>query len=290
MTYEREYILEDTIEKIFSQTFPPEKILIVDNSLTHKTEELINSINNPKVVYHRVGYNSGPAGAAGIGLSILAKEGYDWIYWGDDDDPPYFENTFEILLNIALSNLKCGCVGCVGQFFNKTTGFIERVPDKELRTEGFLEVDTIAGGMSKIINGNMILELRILPEEKLFFSFEDLDIDIKIKNSGYKLLVDKQFYLRHRVEFNRLDLPKKVFQKKSNHALIREYYSIRNVLFILYKSKWYKAFVIILFYSFLKQFLRFKQGLGIGFSGFKIFFIAFFHFLTGKFGHRKVNI
>jgi len=125
MTFERATILEETLGKIFSQTVSPEKILIVDNSITKDTEELISKLNNPKVIYHKVGYNSGPAGAAKIGLTILASEGYDWIYWGDDDDPPFFNDTFEILLKVALSDSKCGCVGSVGQFLNKRTGFIK---------------------------------------------------------------------------------------------------------------------------------------------------------------------
>ena len=41
MTYERETILVDTIQAIFSQTVTPEKILIIDNSSTYNTKELI---------------------------------------------------------------------------------------------------------------------------------------------------------------------------------------------------------------------------------------------------------
>ena len=171
MTYERESILMDTIKSVFSQTFPPEKILIVDNSFTTKTEELLKTSNNPKVIYHRVGYNSGPAGAAKIGLQILASEGYDWIYWGDDNDPPIFDNTFEILIETALSDSKCGCVGVVGQFFNKITGFINRVPNELLQSDGVLEVNTIAGGMYKIVSGKMMRDGTLLPDEKLFFGF-----------------------------------------------------------------------------------------------------------------------
>ncbi|PWA04858.1 glycosyltransferase [Flavobacterium psychrotolerans] len=290
MTYERESILLDTIQRIFSQTVPPEKILIVDNSTTNHTEKLIKDFNNPKVIYHRVGYNSGPAGAAGIGLRILADEGYDWIYWGDDDDPPVFEDTFEILLKTALSDPKCGCVGVVGQFFNRKTGFINRVSDAELQSEGIIEVDTIAGGMSKIVNGAMILKSGIVPEEKLFYGFEELDFDIKIINLGYKLLVDKKFYLKHRLNFNRLELPSRTFQKKSKSALFREYYSTRNILYIYYGNKLKRAFLTVLFYSFFKQILRFKHGFRAGFTGFKLFFLAFFHFLSGRMGHRKIKI
>lgn len=290
MTYERETILVDTIQAIFSQTLAPEKILIIDNSSTYNTKELIKSLNNPKVEYYRVGYNSGPAGAARIGLKILAEEGYEWIYWGDDDDPPVFIETFEVLIKTALSDPKCGCVGVVGQFFNRKSGFVNRVPDNILQGQGIMEVDTIAGGMSKIVNRDIIVQFNILPEEKLFYGSEELDFDIRIKNSGYKLLVDKNFYLKHRLNFNRLGLPSKTFQKKSNKALYREYYSMRNVFYIFYKNNLKRAFILALLYSFFKQFLRFKYGFSIGIIGFKIFFLALFHFLTGKMGYRKINI
>src|SRR5687768_7215833 len=88
MTYERSDLLLSTIKTIFDQTISPKKLLIIDNSKSDKTEILIKQLNDPRVFYHKQGYNSGPAGAARTGLQILAAEGYDWIYWGDDDDPP----------------------------------------------------------------------------------------------------------------------------------------------------------------------------------------------------------
>ena len=51
MTYERAELLKASIDKIFLQTVYPEKLLIIDNSLTYTTEDLIKSINNPKIIY-----------------------------------------------------------------------------------------------------------------------------------------------------------------------------------------------------------------------------------------------
>ena len=118
---------------------PPEKLLIVDNSFSNITQDLVKKINLPNLYYHKVGYNSGPAGAAAIGLKILSDEGYDWIYWGDDDDPPYFKNTFEILIEMAIQSNQVGCVGSVGQFLNFKTGFIKRVPDSYLQNYKTIE-------------------------------------------------------------------------------------------------------------------------------------------------------
>ncbi|MGG7036572.1 MAG: glycosyltransferase [Flavobacterium sp.] len=284
MTFEREHILSDTINKILSQTFPPQKILIIDNSFSDKTELLVNSLQYQNVFYHRVGYNSGPAGAAAIGLKLLANEGFEWIYWGDDDDPPVFEDTFEILLRTAMSINNCGCVGSVGQYFNRKTGLIKRVSNEEIENEGIIEVDTIAGGMSKIVNGPMVRKLEILPDERLFFSFEDLDIDIKIRKAGYKILADKSLYLRHRLHFNRINALSRKGLKKSETALVRDYYSMRNCLTILFKNKLYIAFAVTILRFLFKIGLGFKYGIKYGISNAKVVITAINHFVSGKRG------
>lgn len=284
MTYERAEILQQTIEKIFSQTLLPEKLLIVDNSESDSTELLIRKLNNPKLAYHRVGYNSGPAGAAKIGLELLSNEGFDWIYWGDDDDAPIFDDTFKILLEIAFSNEKCGCVGVVGQYFNRFTGFIKRVPSKLLESEGVLNVDTIAGGMSKIVNGKMIRAHQIYPDEKLFFGLEELDFDLKIKKCGYSLLVDRQFYFKHRLKWNRVNVPTKVLKNKTGNELIREYYSVRNGLAVFYKNKLFSACIIFFLYYASKQIYSFKFGLNHGKNRCNLFNKALYDFFSAKMG------
>ena len=284
MTYERVDILEKTIEKILSQSIAPEKLLIVDNSESNSTELMIKRLENPILMYHKVGQNSGPAGAAKIGLEVLSQEGFDWIYWGDDDDAPIFDDTFKILLNMALSNEKCGCVGVVGQYFNRFTGFVKRVPNELLRSEGVLKVDTIAGGMSKIVSGEMIRKYQIFPDEKLFFGMEELDFDLKIKKTGYNLLVDRPFYYQHRLRWNRVDVPNKSLQVKSDNALVREYYSIRNGLYIYKKNRLITAWIIFFSYYATKQIFSFKFGIKQGKSRFKLFYKAIYDLFSSKMG------
>ena len=92
----------DTIRSLFGQSFPPERILIIDNgdlTLDFLDE---NFKGDGRISLHRMGNNSGPAGAAAEGLRLLAEDGYEWIYWGDDNDPPPFPTMFEELLAIDL--------------------------------------------------------------------------------------------------------------------------------------------------------------------------------------------
>ena len=284
MTFERTHLIKDTIDKLLVQSFPPEKILIIDNSITSKTQDFFSDYKNPKVEYFRVGKNLGPAGAAKIGLERLSQEGFKWIYWGDDDDPPFFNDNFEILLKMADSIPDCGCVGAVGQFFNKKNGLIERVQDEELQRTGELKVDTIAGNMSKIINANVVLKNKVLPDESLFFGMEELDYDLRIQKAGYNLFVDRALYLRYRVQSNHLGKNVKRGLKKDSNRMQRDYYSTRNGLFIFKKNGLILALLVNIFRIFYKMITSFKHGSNYGkrYSGY--LWRALSHFLKGKKG------
>jgi GT2 family glycosyltransferase len=288
MTYQRVATLESTIKALLNQSCPPQKILIVDNDPDKSAEVLLSKFSNILVEYHPVGYNSGPAGAAKIGLEILSTQGYKWIGWIDDDDPPIYNDTFEILLKKAELTDNCGCVGVVGQFFNKGNGLMVRVPDDELEGNGVLEVDNIAGNMCKIINADVCLKKKVYPDESLFFGFEELDFDLRMQEAGYVLVVDKELYKRHRVKFNRIGLQVKRGQKKDKNRIWRDYYSIRNSLIIQQKNKLFSAFFITIMRSVLKIISGFRYGVTYGNANARVILHALIHFLLGKRG--KVSI
>jgi len=284
MTFERTHLINDTIDKLLVQSLPPEKILIIDNSISSKTQDFFSNYKNPKVEYFRVGKNLGPAGAAKIGLERLSQEGFKWIYWGDDDDPPFFKDNFEVLLKMADSIPDCGCVGAVGQYFNRKNGLIERVIDEELQKNGELKVDTIAGNMSKIINADVVLKNKVLPDESLFFGMEELDYDLRIQNAGFNLYVDRALYLRYRVQSNHLGKNVKRGLKKDSSRMQRDYYSTRNGLFILKKNGLMLALLINIFRIFYKMITSFKYGSNYGKRYSKYLWKALRHFTKGKKG------
>ena len=127
-------ILKNTIEEIFNQTLPPQSILIVDNSDNEATQLMYEQTNDSRLQYYNVGYNSGPAGAAKIGMEILFAQGYEWVVWGDDDDPPKFDNLIEDLFDIVHHNDNefLGMVGAVGERFDRKKGTIVRLKDEQL--------------------------------------------------------------------------------------------------------------------------------------------------------------
>lgn len=263
VTFNRTEILMDTLHKLFAQTLPPEKVVIVDNGSTDETKKKLEELY-PQVEHYRMGYNAGPAGGDKVGLERLAKEGYRWIFWGDDNDPPPANDTCEKLITLAESyGDTCGQVGMVGCRFNKYTGLMQRISSEELRKKPYLEVDTIGGGQCKIVNGKSVLD-GIITEEKLFFGFEDLDFDLSQKQAGYKILVHCGLFLAERDRFNRHEVSKTVARKKDEGVLWRDYYSIRNALFILKKHRLPLAWLSFLTVSVGKSLLSYKHGLRYG--------------------------
>lgn len=278
ITYNRPKILLQTIELIFEQTFPPEFLWIIDNSGNLDTDYAIASLKDQRIKYYKMGYNSGPAGAASKGLELCSQDGADWIYWGDDNDPPFRDDCFERLLAINDVNPFTGILGTVGQFFDRKKGIIKRVQTRLLERKDTLEVDFVAGGMCMLVSGKVAKE-GISPNPDLFFGFEELDFCLKVSRKGYAILVDCKLFLEARNKANRLNFERPVYSKKKN--LVREYYSLRNLLMISDTLTLNSMRKQLYFKWVGKAVYGFKYGPVYGWKNFRLICLAFWHYWKG---------
>lgn len=290
MTFERPEILLKSIKDLQAQTFPPEYILIIDNSQSHTTQDAIEELSDPRVGYHRVGYNSGPAGAASIGLQKLTDRGFKWIYWGDDDNPPkhkfIFENFFSKIKELSTeNNSEVGVFGGRGGNLNKVTGRISSLTNSQLQKADVIEVDLVPGGHSMLVNAEVVKQ-KVFPEEKLFFGFEELDFCLKVQKKGFKIVVDSEDWRKENSDAGNTAAN---FKWKSssfgNPSLLwRNYYSTRNLLYIYSKNFYYFPFLFLLFKSIFKSAAGFRYGVDYGRKNLSTQWKAIFHFFAGRFG------
>ncbi|RAW01297.1 glycosyltransferase [Pseudochryseolinea flava] len=286
MTYERPQEVLIMVQKLFAQTLPPEKILVVDNSATHLTEEVVAKLGDPRVAYHRVGYNAGPAGAAAVALKILASDGYRWIFWGDDNDPPKLIDDFKTLLPLAEQH-QPGIIGAVGHLFDTRRGVIKRLPTNQLK--GLLSVDTVAGGDCMIINAKVVHQ-GVVPDEKLFFGFEEFDFCYRVKKAGFEILVNGDLFYKYREVSGNLNKKRKVVNlTNSAPRLARDYYSKRNLFYIFKKNRLYLPMLSLFVRSFLKGIAGFVHGMTFGAKNFKMISKAFTHAVMNKMG-KTINL
>lgn len=293
MTYERPEAVLKMIETLLRQTVPPQEILVVDNSETELTKEAVLKLSYPNVTYVRVGYNAGPAGASYIALKQLAAGGYDWIYWGDDDDPPKaltdFEQLFDVLKRGSAEFDKIGIVAKGAGKFKKLTGRTSSYMNMELK-ERIMEADVIAGNNVSIISGAMVRS-GILPTPDLFFGFEELDFCLKARTSGFKIIFDAKAFLDGRRSQGK-GAPNYKWKGKSigiSSKLWRQYYSTRNILRILAFNKLWIPMLVIITRTMLKSVYGFYYGRTYGVMNFRIQWLALIHCISGKKGKTDLS-
>ncbi len=278
ITYNRPLVLLQTLEAVFSQTLPPEFIWIIDNSENLETDHSIATLQDPRIKYQRVGYNAGPAGAAALGLKLCARDGADWIYWGDDNDPPFRADCFERLLAISNVNPFCGVLGTVGQFFDRKKGVIKRVQTRLLEKKEWIEVDYVAGNMCMLVSGE-VAKAGIVPNPDLFFGFEELDFCLRVSRKGYSIVVDCGLFLEARKKYDKMDFERPFYKQKKN--LVREYYSLRNLLMISDSLTLPSMKYNVVKRWVLKSFYGFRFGFSYGSKNFKLIALAFYHYFRG---------
>lgn len=287
MTYERPQILLNTIHKLFEQSVPPQKILVVDNSLTTDSKEVIEQLNNSRVAYYRVGKNIGPAGASKIGLELLTNEGYDWISWGDDDDPPHFPDVFEQLLQLATDTENTGVIGAVGHRFDRNKGIVLRTSDEALDNNGYLDVDVIAGNVTMIVNSHVVKK-GVLPDPGFFLNVEEYDFCLRVKKAGFKVIAHPRVFKSYRLFKGRMGLRERaphVLPKAS--VLWRRYYSTRNLIYMLHKNEnKINAALNVSIRAVGKMISGFRKGWNYGFQNAIMEIKAIYHGWTGQMGLR----
>jgi hypothetical protein len=209
-----------------------------------------------------MGHNAGPAGAAAKGLELCLTDGAEWVYWGDDNDPPPNEFVFEHLFkmkDLIPRNYQIGQIGMVGQRFDNRRGMISRIKNEELLPPWVL-VDNIGGGQTKIICAE-VLKSGITTNPSLFFGFEELDFDLKMKKSGFSSFISGPLMLKQREKYNTLTKTKSQSYYFRDLHNWRAFYSHRNLLFILWKNRMFSGFIFRFGSLVLRPFFNLRFGL-----------------------------
>jgi glycosyltransferase involved in cell wall biosynthesis len=234
MTYRRPQTVVETVAAIMDQTRKPDLIGVFDNDPAAGAGEKLKAMF-PGIHYAPMPGNLGPAGAAHHGLKWATESGADWVYWGDDDDPPSDPVTFARLLAMAESQPGVGAVAVRGARFNWRTGEKVRIKDESL--SGTIEIDA-TGGNSQLIISRQAVEKVGLPDPELFFGWEDGEYCLRIGLAGFKLLADGDQALKERTASGRLGIVSKWDQRMSKIGSkrswpARRYYDTRNYIYLM---------------------------------------------------------
>ena len=97
-TYNRAHLIEKTIQSVLNQSYPNFEVIIVDDGSTDNTEDIIKSIQNPKLKYYKI-KNSERGAARNYGIDRATGR---YVTFLDSDDmyyPWHLSHAYESLNN-----------------------------------------------------------------------------------------------------------------------------------------------------------------------------------------------
>jgi rhamnosyltransferase len=220
----------ETFENIKSYIDDLDILYIIDNTEKEKYRESlpIELQNNDKIVYMKLGENTGIAHPLNLVIEKLDEHDFPFLLTMDQDSyflPGVLEKYKNEVLNCELSQKK---VAMYALNYWDTTEPIENKKIQSVKlaiTSGSIVVTKIA---KKIQGFN----------EKLFIDEVDHDYCCKAIENGYKILLLNNIHMVHSLGS---PIKKYILGKtfcSDNHSALRKYYIFRNGFYIMERYPW----------------------------------------------------
>lgn len=244
LTFRRQHLLPLALEAIRAQTTSLDQLLVIDNENSPATRAVVErfraSWERTELLYTATPTNLGPAGGWAFGMrQVLEHAGdHDWIMPLDDDDPPKAADDFQRMIDFAVTSrtrdARLAAVGIVGARVHCSTGLILRVPDDELH--GAVPVELVGSGHLALYQASALRAVGPF-DERLFFGYEELDLGLRLRRAGYRVVAHGDLWRERREAAGHLNTTRPL----SLVCLVgwRRYYSIRNYLHIMkQRGRW----------------------------------------------------
>ncbi|CAM4306347.1 glycosyltransferase family 2 protein [Vreelandella rituensis] len=88
LTYNRQDLLQQCLDAIYSQTYSCDQVVVIDNASDDGTQKMLSGLNYPNLKVYLLSYNVGAAGGFNAGFRIAYQEGADYVWMMDDDVIP----------------------------------------------------------------------------------------------------------------------------------------------------------------------------------------------------------
>ena len=258
VTYNRKVLLIECLQSLLRQTYPVNRIILIDNASTDGTMEILKEkgfLDLDIMDYHLMESNLGGSGGFYEGLKIASNMQSDWVWIMDDDSIP--DNDCLEQLIIKANNNISFLASCVYGINNEPMNIpeIDFTPSDngypfwyERLDESMITIKT-ATFVSILVNMNAIKKCG-LPCKDYFIWGDDVEYTQRlVKYYGKAYFVGKSRVCHKRVNAARLDIK----SEKDPKRIRNYYYYYRNNLIntMLYNSK--KDVCIVMLNNILKS-------------------------------------
>lgn len=292
VTYNRKELLQECLDAILQQTYPVEKIILIDNNSSDGTQEFLKEqgyLDNSIIEFKRLPENIGGAGGFYEGMKVARNLNPDWIWIMDDDTIPEKKCLEELL--IARKSIK-GRVSFLASSVRGVNGEAMNVPKIARKqfskyTDWYEYLDK---GIVKIVKAtfvSLLINTKAtrkcgLPWKEFFIWGDDSEYTQRIiRDYGPAYMVGKSLAIHKRVGSDELSLVK---EENKNRIKMYFYYYRNNLIgFWEYENYLYRFLCLgKLGYDLCGVLIKGKYKK----EKIKVIFKAFFAFVFGTYDRK----
>lgn len=221
VTFRRADQLPAALASLAEQTCPPRLVVVADNDPARSAEGVVARFADSfpgAVEYLPVGENLGPAGGLARASRLAADHADrgEWMLVMDDDDPLGHREIVESLMSrIESASTRLGAVGMRGATLDRWMR-LHRCVGAE---RAAIAADYVANGGCPLYRWEAIEEVGSFDPD-MFFGFEELELGLRLRASGWALEV--------------VSLPSlhSVSESSSDRTTWREYFKTRGLVWV----------------------------------------------------------
>lgn len=236
VTYNRKALLRECLKAVFSQTRPPDHVLVVDNASTDGTGEMLQE-EFPQVEVLRLPENQGGAGGFHEGMKRAYEQGFDWLWLMDDDTIPRAKALEALLEAARVFEKRLGRTALLASLVRWTDGSLHpmntptpHVSDGELLVEA-LEMRALpirSASFVSLLVARWVVEAYGFPIKDYFIWNDDVEYTARILRREKGFWVPQSEVAHH---------TKKKYTPLHTSSPDRFYYEVRNKIWMLTKSQ-----------------------------------------------------
>jgi rhamnosyltransferase len=235
-------MLPKQIDALLRQSHSLEEIIVVDNSSTDNTQQILSS-RYPQVTVLSLASNLGVGGGFSAGLAYAAlRKKYDWVWLLDDDSVPKDDAVETLLRGLEFGNGSSEDIGILaplpvhresGQLYPGLfwrSGWVQ--PSPELLRQPVCFLDAVISSGSLVHRA--AVETVGLPRQDFFMDFVDFEYCLRMRRHGFKVAMVCGSVLDHSIGDPRAVTFLGFARTWNDHAPWREYYFVRNQTFTIW--------------------------------------------------------
>ncbi len=248
VTYNRKEMLRKCLLALKSQSYLPERIIIVDNASTDGTREMLERefLKDSIFEYLRLPENTGSSGGQYEGVKRAYEEGFDLIWIMDDDSLPDREALGNLIKNYMRLREKGRSIGAIGSAaFDPDTGELSWRLWGVRKGKIYERWEELGSEVVRVQHlpfigfavPREVVEEIGFPEKRFFIWGEDIEYSQRIRLTGRSIFVVKTSKIYHpvgkgkRVKF----LGREFLLLAGNTAPWKDYYLARNYILTVRK-------------------------------------------------------